>query len=88
MAQFADFTDAERETVIAIAERAVALTIHTDAVNCMMDISATHVHCPLRLDDLLAADDFNFAHDITGINRHLNHETGQLTNHFLPRFAR
>lgn len=53
-----------------------------------MDIAATHCNgCPLRLADLLTADDFNFAHDVWGIWRHIDRNTGRLLNHFLPRFA-
>lgn len=76
MVQFAEFTKEERATVMAIVDRAVE-----------EDISAVHFHCPLRLNDLLAADRFNFAHDMCGIQRHINRETGQLENFFLPRFA-
>ena len=52
-----------------------------------MDISATHLHCPLDLDQLLKFDDFNFAHDITGISFNLDRVTGKLENCFLPRCA-
>lgn len=53
-----------------------------------MDLSAVHANGnPLRLDDLLAADDFNFAHDILGIRRNLDRETGKLENFFSPRFS-
>lgn len=87
MVQFADFTDEEQEVVTAIARRATMSGLYDDPVAVMMDISATHVHCPLRLNDLLNADDFNFGHDIGGIERHLNRSTGWLKNFFLPRFA-
>lgn len=54
----------------------------------MMNVSACHASGnPLRLADLLAADDFNFAHDIFGIDRHINHENGRLDNCFVPRFS-
>lgn len=54
-----------------------------------MDIAATHCNGnPLRLEALLAADEFNFAHDIFGIRYHLNRETGKLGGHFLPRFTK
>lgn len=57
-------------------------------IEVLMDIVATHANgCPLRLADLLAADDANFLHDIGGIARHLNRETGQLGGFFRPRFA-
>lgn len=53
-----------------------------------MDLTAAHLSCPLRLQDLLDADNFNFAHDVAGINQHLSRETGMLSDQFLPRFAR
>jgi hypothetical protein len=53
-----------------------------------MNISACHASGnPLRLADLLAADDFNFAHDVFGIDRHLDRDTGELTGFFSPRFS-
>lgn len=58
-------------------------------IDTEMDLSATHASgCPIRLDDLLAADDFNFLHDVLGIRRHLNRKTGRLGDCFMPRFAR
>lgn len=53
-----------------------------------MDVTAVHANgCPLRLRELALADEFNFAHDVFGIRRHLNRETGRLGRHFVPRFA-
>nr|WP_312294666.1 hypothetical protein [Brevundimonas diminuta] len=55
-------------------------------LHCVMDICAVHANgTPLRLADLLSADDFNFAHDWYGIRRHLDRETGQLRACFSPR---
>jgi hypothetical protein len=60
-----------------------------DALDVHMDLCAVHLNgCPLRLGELLDADDFNFWHDIAGIRRHLNRETGELVNCFLPRFSK
>lgn len=80
------------ELIEQIAERAIALSVglgrpwkQSDA---RMDLMAAHSTCPLRLVELLAADDTNFAHDVFGINRHLDHETFRLADHFVPRFAR
>ena len=59
-----------------------------DYITVMMDIEA--VHCngnPLRLDELLKADNFNFLHDIGGINKHINRETGKLEDCFSPRYS-
>ena len=55
--------------------------------HAFMDIAACHEKCPLRLNALLQADDFNFAHDVFGINRHLNRETYELEDCFVPRYA-
>jgi hypothetical protein len=70
-----------------IAQRAVKL-LGTDFIDTSMDITAVHLNdTPLRLNDLLNADDFNFAHDVNGIAGHLNRQTGMLMNCFLPRFS-
>lgn len=79
--------------ITAIAHRAAGLAAHAGVpvtkMHFEMDVTATHANgCPLRLQSLYEADDFNFAHDIWGIYRHLNRETGELMNCFVPRFAR
>jgi hypothetical protein len=54
----------------------------------IMDITACHCNGnALKLQELLDADDFNFAHDVFGINRHLARRTGAMLDCFLPRFA-
>ena len=54
----------------------------------IMDLTACHLNgTPLDLDRLLAADDFNFTHDVWGIHRHIDRTTGRLRDCFLPRFA-
>jgi len=62
---------------------------HTDICRTEMDIIATHISgCPLLLKELLNnANDFDFIHDVSGIHRHLDRETGKLENFFIPRFA-
>lgn len=51
-----------------------------------MDVTATHLNGnPLDLAKLLGADDFNFAHDVFGICRHLDRRTGKLADLFSPR---
>lgn len=60
-----------------------------DQVNLSMDITACYANgCPLDLGKLLAFDDFNFAHDIFGIRRHLDRNTGKLNGFFSPRCAK
>lgn len=61
-----------------------------DRVGFIMDMLAAdgcNGNQPLKWAELLAADDSNFAHDAAGIYRHLDRTTGQLTDHFTPRFA-
>ncbi len=75
-----------------IAKRAVLLAekagIKYSQMDAMMDIDACHCNGnPLRMGDLLVADEFNFAHDIFGIRANLNRHTGQLENCFVPRFS-
>lgn len=55
----------------------------------MMDIEAVHYNgCELRLKELLAADDANFIHDVMGIITKIDRETGELTDCFVPRYAK
>ena len=59
-----------------------------DRLSLTMDLTATHRNgCPLKLKKLLEAKPFDFSHDIYGIMRHLDRETGQLGDCFLPRYA-
>lgn len=88
--------DVGREEVHIISEiaaRAVALAkrhgVAYPKMTAVMDLMACHANgCPLRLRDLLAADDGNFAHDVFGIRDHINRDTGALGDCFLPRFTR
>lgn len=60
-------------------------------MNLVMDLSAAdgvNGNDPIDWDALLSADDFNFMHDIAGISRHMNRETGEIGDFFRPRFAR
>jgi len=53
-----------------------------------MDITACHLNGnPLRLDDMLEADNFNLMHDVSGIGRHIDRNTGKLLGGFSPRFS-
>lgn len=53
-----------------------------------MDITAVHANgMPLKLKELLASDELSFFHDVWGIEKHIDRETGQLKDCFLPRFA-
>ena len=86
-------TATEQEMISSIAERAIRaarkVSIEYPFVDAMMDITAVHANgMPLRLAELLEADDFDFNHDIFGIRRHLDRQTGTLRDCFVPRHVR
>jgi hypothetical protein len=83
---------AELAVIRKIADRAVALydahNISVQWFNVVIDIGTCHARVQkLRLSDLLMADDFNFIHDVAGINRHLDRDAKKLTDCFSPRFS-
>ncbi|MFG1462099.1 hypothetical protein V5F77_04295 [Xanthobacter sp. DSM 24535] len=72
-----------------MTKRAKSLEYWKDCQQRWMDLVATHANgCPMDFERLLAADDFNFTHDFTGIVNCLDRTTGRLGNSFHPRFAR
>lgn len=76
----------------AIARRAASTAARVGwnypIMDATMDIDACHSNgCPLKLQELLEADDFNFAHDAFGIRAHIDRTTGKLQDCFLPRYA-
>ena len=91
-------TKEENDVIHKIAGRAKVMIMENDSElsgrrrrdrrKIEMDITATHLNgCPLKLDDLLAADASDFCHDVFGIARFLDRETGKLGSYFVPRFA-
>jgi hypothetical protein len=82
-----DSTPEDQKIIKEIARRA-AQELGVDFTDTEMDLTAVHLSgCPLRLQDLLDAPMSHFGHDILGIARHLNRQTGALEDFFLPRFA-
>lgn len=77
----------DRALVDQIVNRACARFPKLNRLDLEMDLIAVHANgTPMRFDALLAADDFNFWHDIGGIRSHLDRNTAQLLHNFLPRF--
>jgi len=73
---------------IAIRRRHKIVTSQRDRTMITMDLTAVHRNtCALRLETMLAADDFNLCHDVSGISHHINRTNAELENCFLPRFA-
>lgn len=82
----------DQKVISKIAHRAVAMAaqheVPYDLLSATMDLTACVANgCPLYLSELLESNDFNFAHDVFGIRRHINRTSGQLENCFVPRFA-
>lgn len=94
-------TKQDFETMSEIANRALTMyaraatiaelrqynPIRDDKLTVMMDLESANDCIPLDLDKFLSFDDGNFGHDMFGIRRHLNRETKQLENSFVPRCA-
>ncbi len=85
-------TKKEHKLISTIANRAVAIAdkfgLPSDRMDIMMDLEAVHSNGnPLKFDELLAADDTELSHDVFGIRRHIDRETGELKDCFLPRFS-
>lgn len=80
-----------REEHLIVKEIVQRMRAHDSNIDCLelsMDISAVHCNsCKLKLAELSSAPQFDFVHDIRGIQRHLNRQTGQLEDCFLPRYA-
>lgn len=86
----ANLTRDQHLLISKIADRAINDVFQPQGVavqklDVMMDLEATYAVCPLDLEKLNDFDRGNFGHDIAGIYRHLNRETGELMDCFLPR---
>lgn len=81
-------TEAETNTISSIVYRAERMTQVKDRMRLTMDITACHVNgTALDLGKLLAFQDFDFMHDVSGISANIDRGTGHLANCFLPRSA-
>ncbi len=77
------------ELIVEIAKRAERKNLLMfDRMSLIMDLEQATEQFNLKLKELLNADDFNFAHDICGIQNNFNRETLKMENCFLPRYAR
>jgi hypothetical protein len=84
-----DSTAEDAELIDKIVERALTRFPELDFLTLNMDITATHLNgCELKLEEFLETnDDTSFCHDIYGITRHINRNTGVLGGFFRPRFS-
>lgn len=77
-------------TYVKIAQRAEGMDLYNgERMTFLMDLESADKAFNLRLEDLLNADDFNFAHDIVGIVNNVNRKEFPSTDFglFVPRFA-
>lgn len=76
------------EAMVEIAERAEILNLlMTNKLSLVMDLDCATEQFDLRLTELLETDNFNFSHDIVGIQKNINRETKKIEGLFIPRFA-
>jgi hypothetical protein len=86
-------TTDDQALIAAIAARAARELQGTnlfngDVVELEADIKAVHLNdLPLDLPAFLAADDYQFVHDILSIQQNIDRTTGQLRNFVIPRYA-
>lgn len=60
-----------------------------DLLTMVTDITLCHLNGnPLDLVGLLEAENGDFGHDVFGIQRHIDRETGELLDCFCPRLSR
>ncbi len=85
-----DSDEFEMELIKLIAARFAKLNedgkIEYGYRTLLMDLDACNSNgTPMDFEKLLAAPEFDFMHDILGIRRHMDRETGKLKDFFLPR---
>lgn len=85
-----DVSKSDLAKLMSIADRAVSMahaySVDYSKFDALMDLTACHANgMPLDLDNLAAAPEFDFAHDVFGIRRHINRETGVIEDCFVPR---
>lgn len=72
---------------VEIAKRAEEMEIYNgERFTLLMDLEHADNAFNLRLEDLLNADNFNFAHDVVGIVNNINRETKDF-GLFVPRYT-
>ena len=84
-------TKEELLLVKQIAERLIAdlPDMEYNRQELVMDFDAAYTSSgPFNLTRLLESPDTDFLHDVYGIRRHIDRETGELTGCFMPRCGR
>lgn len=72
----------------AIAKRADQMgLLFSDRLSLIMDLEVADNEFNLRLEELLKTDEFNFGHDVVGIQQNMDRTNRKVVNHFVPRYA-
>jgi hypothetical protein len=88
-----EMTKTDYTLINAIAKRTLEIFKETginpslDKLDILISLEKCHEFCPLDLQRFAKAEPFHMIHNVLGILRHLNHETGLLENCFVPRHA-
>jgi len=84
-------TKSDLNIIHEIAKRAVDIAekggYKIDYMTMEMDITACHISNPLRLNELLSANNGDFGHDVFGIRKYIDRDTGKLKDCFSPRYS-
>ena len=75
---------------VEIAKRAEEMELYNgERMTLLMDLESADNVFNLRLEDLLKADNFNFAHDVLGIMSNINRSEFPAKDFglFVPRYA-
>lgn len=73
---------------VKLAQRAEGMGIYDgERISLLMDIENADKAFNLKLEELLDADDGNFAHDIVGIVNNIDRNKPTDFNLFVPRYA-
>ena len=81
-------TKKDSDVIVKIAARACGILEDLPKIDCIMSLTAVHANgVPMDLDRMLAADNGNLLHDVTGCIAYVDRSTGKLDGNFLPRFA-
>lgn len=81
---------ADNDAIHAIVERGKKRGIigkGYSPTTATIDIHYVMATIGMRLQDWLESANFDFSHDLVGIAKNLNRETGTMENGFHPRFA-
>lgn len=87
-------SDEERKIIRKVVDRISRLNkpaelTNEDKLNVTMTLTACHLNGnPLDFEKMLICDEFTLFHDLVGIEKHLNQETGKIERHFLPRCSK